>query len=107
MGRSFDPTIASNWDPTRAGATWGRLLDPFGTTYLGKKILDQYAKKPDLAGMPAAPGPGPDLTDEAIQQAALAEARRLGMLRGRQSTFLTGSTGAAPPATQTSTMLGG
>ena len=52
------------------------------------------------------PAPQPRLLDPAVTKARQEEQRRLNMLRGRQSTILTGSSGLMSPTT-TGTLLGG
>lgn len=53
-----------------------------------------------------APPPAPSLTDEAVQKARLAEARRLRGKRGRKSTFLSDYTESQKPTELTSAPVG-
>lgn len=59
--------------------------------------------------IPTPPPPPPVVTqdDAAVNQAGNRERRRLAAMYGRQSTVLTGPSGAAPGATQKKTLLGG
>lgn len=90
--RDFIMRVSQNTDPSRAKEA-----------ALAKSWVDGWAKQNQM------PTP-PDLTDEALQQAAKNASSQLGGLRGRRSTFLTGqsaSSSYAPAFGGKKPLLGG
>jgi hypothetical protein len=64
-----------------------------------RQFLDAVAP----GAFPKPPGPGPDLTDEAIIQRQLQQKQRLASMQGRSATFLTGPMGLGGPSSELAT----
>jgi hypothetical protein len=97
---------ASDYDPTNWSIGGFKPYKPFWK-YDWWKDLDP-TKKPPMPDMPGAPPPAPEMQDEAIRNAKLAERRRQLGLAGRQSTWLTGARGDTnQPTIGAATLLGG
>jgi hypothetical protein len=93
VGRMIDPTAPNSM--LRAGL---RSLDPTSSKTIDQRAQDlQGAYDWSKNGTPAptvpAPPPAPDLTDEVVRQAQLAERRRQMSAQGYRSMFLTGARG--------------